>query len=249
MVGVALTTVRVLLVESLGRGSADIWWVGNGSYGQCSPDAALDATAPVEYQPVGNADFPLPDPAPADQESSVDIWLTGPLTEKTRRCIENGPDTTITQQCIESDPEVSVVETADATFGFTAFVHSAPLVVEDPFGQGFEALANVGGVEYQFHTGIASAPGATELATYLEPSDHPRLILLALKHGREGASLLVDGEPATFPTDLGPGSPWSYGREQYVERALLPPGAHTLTVDLRQGVQAMVLVYEAESQE
>jgi hypothetical protein len=111
---------------------------------------------------------------------------------------------------------------------------------------GFEALANLDGVDYLFTHGVVSAPDADTLATYLDLSEQPRLVLLIVKGrpGQEGA-LLIDGERAAFPTDLAPGSPWYYGRAEIVARALVPPGSHNVTVDLARGKVAAVLVYEA----
>jgi hypothetical protein len=230
-------------VSAYCRGSSDIWWVANGNYGQCSPDAALEPTPPLEFQPIGNAPRPLPEP-PGDQELSVDMVLTGPLNAQARECIADNPDPDMTSECLDSN-DVALLKHADATFGFTAYVHSAPNPVHDPFGDGFEALANLDGVEYLFTYGVVSAPGADTLASYLDISEQPRLVLLIAKGpGREGA-LLVDGERASFPTDLAPGSAWRYGREEIVARTLVPPGSHNVTVDLAGGRRAAVLVYEA----
>jgi hypothetical protein len=227
------------------RGSEDIWWVANGNYGQCTPDAALEPTPPAEFQPVGNAPKPLPEPA-GDQEIAVDMVLTGPLSAKTRHCIVNNPDPYTTSGCLESK-DVTLVKNADATFGLTAYVHSAPTPIHDPFGTRFEALANIDGTDYLFTRGVVSAPRSDTLATYLDVSEQPRLVLLILR-GPVGpqADLIVDGEQSGFPTDLVPGSAWYYGRAEISARAQVPPGSHNVTVDLPQGVQGELLVYEAD---
>jgi hypothetical protein len=229
------------------RGSADIWWVANGNYGQCSPDAALEPTPPEEFQPIGNAPRPLPE-APGDQEISVDMYLTEPLSASARHCIVNNPDPDVmSEECLTTD-RVTFVKNADATFGFTAYVHSAPKPIHDPFGLGFEALANLDGTDYLFTHGVVSAPDAHTLASYLDVSEQPRLVLLIVKgpiDPRREGTLQVDGEPAEFPADLVPGSPWHYGRAEIAARALLPPGSHNVTVDLPQGTPAALLVYEA----
>jgi hypothetical protein len=230
-------------VSAFCRGSEDLWWVANGNYGQCSPDAALEPTPPLEFQPIGNAPRPLPE-APGDQELPVDMVLTGPLSAQARECIANSPDPDMTSQCLDSN-DVTLVKSADATFGFTAYVHSAPKPIHDPFGMGFEALANLDGVDYLFTHGVVSAPGADTLAAYLDVSDQPRLVLLIVEGPRREGALLIDGERAAFPTDLAAGSPWHYGRAEIVARALVPPGSHNVTVDLAGGRQAAVLVYEA----
>jgi hypothetical protein len=225
------------------RGGEDVWWVANGTYGQCSPDAALEPTPPEEFQPIGNAPSPLPE-APSDQEFSADMYLTAPLSAKARHCIENSPDPDLTADCLDSN-EVTLLKHADATFGFTAYVHSAPDAVHDPF-VGFEALANLDGTDYLFNRGVASAPGAGTLAAYLDVSEHPRLLMLAVKGGQGlgGAQLLVDGRPAEFP-EIAPGSPWHWGFGEIVGRAVVPPGSHNVTVDLPEGARAELLVYEA----
>jgi hypothetical protein len=228
------------------RGSEDIWWVANGNYGQCSPGAALEPTPPGEFQPIGNAPKPLPEPA-GDQEVSVDMVLTGPLSAKARHCVVTGPDPYTTSGCLESN-DVTLVRSADATFGFTAYVHSAPKPIHDPFGMGFEALSNLGGADYLFTHGVVSAPGADTLATYLDVSEQPRLVLLILQGPGRAGALQIDGERADFPTDLAPGSPWYYGRAEIAARAVVPPGSHNVTVNLAGGERAALLVYEAGSQ-
>ena len=53
------------------RASSDIWWVANGNYGQCSPDAALEGTPSNEFEPIGNAPMDLAPPGSnLDQETS-----------------------------------------------------------------------------------------------------------------------------------------------------------------------------------
>jgi hypothetical protein len=220
--------------------------VANGTYGQCSPDAVLEPTPPEEFQPIGNAPSPLPE-APSDQEFSADMYLTGPLSPKARHCIENSPDPYLTADCLDSNG-VTLLKHADATFGFTAYVHSAPDAVEDPYGIGFEALANLDSADYLFTRGVASAPGADRFAAYLDVSEHPRLLMLAVKGkgagGMGSAELLVDGQPAAFP-EIAPGSPWHWGFGELAGRAVVPPGSHNVTVDLPAGMRAELLVYEA----
>jgi hypothetical protein len=228
------------------RGSEDIWWAANGNYGRCSPDAALEPTAPEEFQPIGNAPRPLPEP-PGDQELFVDMRLTGPLPASARHCIANSPDPYTTTECLTSDHGVTLLENADATFGFTAYVHSAPDVVDDPLGIEFEALANLDGTDYLFTQGVASAPGSDTVATYLDVSEQPRLVLFAIKPGQAHLQLRVDGEPAEFP-ELAAGSPWLWGFGEIAGRAVVPPGSHNVAVDVPEGARAELLVYEAGTQ-
>lgn len=180
------------------------------------------------------------------------MWLTEPLSARARACIEGQIDADfMREECLESDPGVTLVKSADATFGFTAYVHSAPAVVDHPFdpGGGFEALANLDGTDYVFTRGVVSAPGAERLAMYLETSERPRLVLLVLKSFEDDPlTLLVDNEPAPFPTDLVPGSPW----HQVLlpgAHGLVPPGSHNVTVHLPRDTKAALLVYEAQIQE
>jgi hypothetical protein len=228
------------------RGGEDIWWVANGTYGQCSPDAALEPTPPEEFQPIGNAPSPLPEAA-SDQEFFAVMYLTAPLSAKARHCIENSPDPDLTADCLDSN-DVTLLKHADAAFGFTAYVHSAPDSVLGPVPVGFEALANLDGTDYLFTRGVASAPGADRLAAYLDVSEHPRLLMLAVKGkgigGFGSAELLVDGQPAQFP-EIAPGSPWRWGFGELAARAVVPPGSHNVTVDLPAGARAELLVYEA----
>jgi hypothetical protein len=226
------------------RGSEDIWWVANGTYGRCSPDNPLVPTPPEEFQPIGNAPSPLPEP-PGDQEFPADMYLTEPLSASARHCIANTPDPYLmAAECLTPDKEVTLLENADATFGFTAYVHSAPDIVDDPLGIGFEALANLDGTDYLFTRGVASAPGADTLATYLDVSDHPRLVLFVVKRGWDDMQLRVDGEPAEFPP-VTPGSPWRWGFGEIAGRAIVRPGSHNVTVALPEGAHAELLVYEA----
>jgi hypothetical protein len=230
------------------RGSEDVWWVANGDYGQCSPAAALEPTPPEEFQPIGNAPSPLPEP-PSDQEFSADMYLTGPLPAKARQCIANTNDSAVmAEQCLTPDQGVTLLKNADATFGFTAYVHSAPDAVDDPF-VGFESLANLDGTDYLFTRGVVSAPEADTLEAYLDVSEHPRLLMLVVKGkhvtgGLGSADLVVDGQPAQFP-EIAPGSPWHWGFFEIAARAVVPPGSHNVTVDLPKGAHAELLVYEA----
>lgn len=230
------------------RASADIWWVANGTYGQCSPDAELKPTPPAEFQPIGNAPMELQPPGSnLDQETAVDMWLTGPLTEEARDCVVEAPSFTgiDTEPCIGTGSGVTrITDGGGAEFGIAVYRHRAPTVV-DVLGDGFEAAATFNGDEYLFSRAVFSASGQDQLAEYLEVSDQPRILLVAQENPQRTATLLIDGDEPAFPTDLAPGSAWRFGRQEVIIHALVPPGSHNVTVDIRGNARVAVLIYEA----
>ena len=254
----AAVAARTQYVATAGfcRGDLDVWWVitsGEGGYGQCAPDARLAGTPPAELtaaDPFSPKNWDSDDWAAwnssQDQdtlgtekywEPETSMFLTSQIPAGVRECV----DQSIAEHSLIGGEEclarLEPLGSADATFGFTLFQEIGPHVAT-VLDQGFEALAVVDGTDYQFSFAVEQRD-TDSFTLQLPESGQARIVGVRVGRDRELA-VLVDGEA---PAE----QPFLARFDAIHQTALIPPGAHTITVEVTSGgpVDLAAVVYQA----